>query len=97
MATFLCNTEHDKSKKGCPISSKSVIFGLEPKIHFVAMQEIAVSSTAMTHTYWSSPFNYIYVFDIFFAHIVILITVKVQKKCIRDIRIKLPASFFPIS
>ena len=56
MATFLCNSEHDKSKRGCPISSKSVIFGLATKIHLFAIQEIAVSSTAMTHTYWSSPF-----------------------------------------
>jgi len=51
-------------KKGCPISSKSVIFGLDPKIHLIAVQEIAASkqgrqamplSAAMTHTYWSSP------------------------------------------
>ena len=29
---------------------------LDPKIHLIAIQEIAVSSTAMTHTYWSFPF-----------------------------------------
>ena len=28
---------------GCPISSKSVIFGLDPKIYFITTQEIAVS------------------------------------------------------
>ena len=28
---------------GCPISSKSVIFGLDPKIYFITIQEIAVS------------------------------------------------------
>ena len=27
------------------------------KCHLIAMQEIAVSSTAMTHTYWSSPIS----------------------------------------
>ena len=26
------------------------------KIHLTAIQEIAVSSTAMTHTYWTAPF-----------------------------------------
>ena len=29
----------------------------DPKIHLVAIQEIAVSSTAMTHTYWSAPIS----------------------------------------
>ena len=26
------------------------------KCHLIAIQEIAVSSTAMTHTYWTAPF-----------------------------------------
>ena len=52
-------------KGGCPISSKSVIFDLDPKIHLIAIQEIAVSSTAMTHAYWSSPFLYPFGFILF--------------------------------
>ena len=32
-----------------------VIFGLAPKIYLLVIQQIAVSRTAMTHTYWTVP------------------------------------------
>ena len=43
--TKLIVTKSFRPGKGCSIS---VIFGLDPKIYFITIQEIAASSAAMT-------------------------------------------------
>lgn len=43
-----------KQPQACRITQKFI----HKKWHLIAIQEISVSTTAMTHTYWKAPFFY---------------------------------------
>ena len=43
-----------KQPQVCRIPHKFI----HKKCHLIAIQEISVSTTAMTHTYWTAPFFY---------------------------------------